>query len=79
MQSGIALSGLPVQAVLPGRVALVVSGRFPYGNAVLVETPLDALPAAWLEALDLPAVPATPEKRTALTCPTPAAPASCGF
>ena len=79
VQNGIALSGLPVQAVLPGRVALVVSDRFPYGNALLVETPLDALPAAWLDALHLPAVPATPEKRTALTCPTPAAPATMSF
>jgi murein DD-endopeptidase MepM/ murein hydrolase activator NlpD len=76
---GMALSGLPVQAVLPGRVALVVSGRFPYGNAVLVETPLDELPAGWLAALDLPSVPATPVKRTALTCPTPAAPATLDF
>jgi murein DD-endopeptidase MepM/ murein hydrolase activator NlpD len=71
VRDGIAVSGLPVQAVLPGRVVLVVSGRFPYGNAVLVETPLDALPATYLEALDLPAVPSVPEKRTALTCPTP--------
>jgi len=79
VQSGIALSGLPVQAVLPGRVVLAVSGRFPYGNALLVETPLQSLPAAWLEALDLPVVPAAPEKRTSLTCPTPAAPPSYGF
>jgi murein DD-endopeptidase MepM/ murein hydrolase activator NlpD len=74
VRDGIAISGPPVQAVLPGRVALVVSNRFPYGNAVLVETPLEALPAAYLDALDLPAIPAVPEKRTALTCPTPAAP-----
>jgi hypothetical protein len=61
VQDGMALMGLPVQAVLPGRVALVLSGRFPYGNAVLVETRLDELPADWVAALDLPAVPATPE------------------
>ena len=79
VKDGIALSGLPVQAVLPGRVALAVSGRFPYGNAVLVETPLEALPAAWLEALDLPDVPATPEKLTSLTCPTPVAPVSLNY
>ena len=79
VRGGVAISGLPVQAVLPGRVALVLSGRFPYGNALLVETPLDALPAAWLERLSLPAIPASPEKRTALTCPTPAAPAAFDF
>ncbi len=60
-------------AVLEGQVALVVSGRFPYGNAVLVETPLDTLPPAWLEKLDLPPVPAEPQVSNALTCPTPAA------
>jgi murein DD-endopeptidase MepM/ murein hydrolase activator NlpD len=65
---------LPVQAVLEGQVALVVSGRFPYGNAVLVETPLDSLPPDWLEALDLPSAPAIPQTINALTCPTPAAP-----
>jgi murein DD-endopeptidase MepM/ murein hydrolase activator NlpD len=79
VQNSIALSGLPVQAALPGRVALAIRGRFPYGNALLVETPLEALPAVWLEALDLPAVPATPEKRPSLTCPTPVVPLSHDF
>jgi murein DD-endopeptidase MepM/ murein hydrolase activator NlpD len=74
VQNGISLSGLPVQAILEGQVALVVSGRFPYGNAVLVETPLDSLPPALLEMLDLPPVPAEPQVSNALTCPTPAAP-----
>ena len=73
MQNGIALTGLPVQAVLEGHVALVVGGRFPYGNAVLIETPLDSLPPAWLEVLDLPSIPAIPQVSNALTCPTPAA------
>ncbi len=74
MQNGISLSGLPVLAILEGQVALVMSGRFPYGNAVLVETPLDSLPPAWLEMLDLPPAPAEPQVSNALTCPTPAAP-----
>jgi len=60
-----------VQAVLEGQVALVVSVRFPYGNAVLVETSLDSLPSAWLEGLDLPSIPAAPQASNALTCPTP--------
>ncbi len=73
LQDGIALSGLPVQALLEGRAVMVVKERFPYGNALLVETPLDALPSDWLELLDLPSVPATPQVRSALTCPTPEA------
>jgi murein DD-endopeptidase MepM/ murein hydrolase activator NlpD len=74
VQNGIALTGLPVQAVLEGQVALVVNGGFPYGNAVLVETPLDSLPPDWLATLELPYTPATPQASNALTCPTPAAP-----
>lgn len=74
VQNGIALTGMPVQAVLDGRAVLVVKDRFPYGNALLVETPLDSLPRAWLDALDLPSIPATPQASNALTCPTPAAP-----
>ena len=74
VQNGISLTGLSVQAVLEGQVALVVSGRFPYGNALLVETPLDSLPPGWLEKLDLPPAPAEPQASNALTCPTPAAP-----
>ena len=42
--SGMALAGMPVQAVLPGRVVLAQSDRFPYGNAVIVETPLEVIP-----------------------------------
>jgi hypothetical protein len=47
----LALAGHPVQAALPGIVAGAIRERFPYGNAVLVETPLEELPAAWQEVL----------------------------
>lgn len=53
-----------MQATLEGRVALVVSERFPYGNALLIETPLDSLPPTWQELLDLPSIPATPQVRS---------------
>lgn len=39
--------GLPVQSILAGRVAAVLPDRQPYGNAAIIETPLDALPPAW--------------------------------
>lgn len=66
---GYALTGRGVQAVLAGRVAAVVLDRFPYGNAVLVETPLELLPGDWLEALSLPAPAPTLAVIPALTCP----------
>ncbi len=68
-----------MQAVLDGRTVLVLNDRFPYGNAVLVETPLDSLPPAWLDPLDLPSIPETPQVRSALTCPTPSAPPTWDF
>ncbi len=65
----IALTGRPVQAVLSGRVAAVISDRFPYGNAVLVETHQEELPAAWWYSLPIP-TPGIPwEAPITLTCP----------
>jgi murein DD-endopeptidase MepM/ murein hydrolase activator NlpD len=48
------LRGHPVQALLPGKVILVVHDRFPYGNMVLIETPLDQISASLLDSLTLP-------------------------
>jgi murein DD-endopeptidase MepM/ murein hydrolase activator NlpD len=62
-----ALAGRTVQAALAGRVTLVIHDRFPFGNAVLVETPLDEIPAAGIAALPTPAL--TPAVIPALTCP----------
>jgi murein DD-endopeptidase MepM/ murein hydrolase activator NlpD len=76
--SDVAVAGLPVCASLASRVAGVVRDRFPYGNALLVETPLDALPPAWLEGDVLPASGATPQARSSLTCP-PADPQALGI
>jgi murein DD-endopeptidase MepM/ murein hydrolase activator NlpD len=65
----IALEGLPVHAVLAGRVAMVLANRFPYGNAILIETPLDRLPSDLREGLPIPEMLPPPEKLSALTCP----------
>lgn len=66
----IAVPGRTVQAALPGTVALVQTERFPYGTALIVETPLETLPAelqAQFNALEAwpPRSPSDP-----LTCPT---------
>ncbi len=66
---GYALTGRGVQAVLEGRIAGVIADRFPYGNAVLVESPLENLPGNWLETLSLPAPAPTLAVIPALTCP----------
>ncbi len=39
--TGIAISGEMVQSVLSGKVIAVLENRFPYGNAILIESDLD--------------------------------------
>lgn len=69
--SGIALEGRIVQAALQGRVASVIRDRFPYGNALIIETPLDSLPESGLLELPLPTPAPTLLAQPVLTCPTP--------
>jgi len=67
--NGIALTGMPVQAVLAGKVVGQAADRFPYGNMVMIETPLDGAVAASNPALMVPTP--LPERLPpgALTCP----------
>ena len=67
--SQVAVSGHLVQAAIAGRVAMVAVDRFPFGNALIVETPLDSLPGAWIEAAALPTPAPTLPPLSALTCP----------
>lgn len=69
IQYGVAINGHDVQAVLPGTVTTVISNRFPYGNAIIIETPLNSLPGAMQEKL-LETMQALPTPiPSALTCP----------
>lgn len=52
---------------------MLLQDRFPYGNAVLIETPLDKLEVENIPNLLLPTVAPTLEDIPALTCPTPTA------
>lgn len=65
--SGIALEGNIVQAILAGKVAGIIVDRFPYGNAVIVESNLEQVPEEILA--DLPQPITTPLVNPALTCP----------
>jgi len=69
VQYGMALPGGSVQSAMEGTIAMLNRDRFPYGNAVLVETPLERLPEGWQRHLTLPADTSTPAVRTGLTCP----------
>jgi murein DD-endopeptidase MepM/ murein hydrolase activator NlpD len=63
------MQGLPVQAVLSGKVAAVINNRYPYGNMVIIESPLNAFPAAWLSVSPLPTRESIQTPDPALTCP----------
>jgi len=65
-----AVAGMPIQAVLAGIVAAVIPDRFPYGNAILIETPLTSLPPDWVNGLDLPELMPNRPHDPALTCPS---------
>jgi murein DD-endopeptidase MepM/ murein hydrolase activator NlpD len=72
----VAVAGRAVQAVLDGEVAAVVQDRFPFGNALIIETPLDRLPSGFLDTLPVPTRAPTPNFKPVLSCPAFEVPAS---
>lgn len=62
--------GLPVHSVLAGQVAAVIRNREPYGNAIMIETALQTLPADWLASIPVPAPVPTIRPLPNLLCPT---------
>jgi murein DD-endopeptidase MepM/ murein hydrolase activator NlpD len=71
----VGMLGLPVLSALPGKVAGTITNRPPYGNMLIIETPLEAVPPAWREILQLPE-PIPTVAPPNLTCPQKAAFAS---
>jgi murein DD-endopeptidase MepM/ murein hydrolase activator NlpD len=68
------IEGLAVRSVFAGAVAGVIIDRFPYGNMLVIETPLESLPAGWVATLSLPAAAPTLPPNPRLTCPAVASP-----
>jgi murein DD-endopeptidase MepM/ murein hydrolase activator NlpD len=65
----VTMEGLPVQAVLPGTVAAVIDDRFPYGNMLIIETPLELVPGFALQAGIFPTPAPTVTSDGRLVCP----------
>jgi len=61
--------GLPIHAVLGGTVAAMVDDRNPYGNMLMIETPLSSLPADWAQIVPIPTIVPTRVSNGSLTCP----------
>jgi murein DD-endopeptidase MepM/ murein hydrolase activator NlpD len=62
------MQGLPILSVLPGIVAAAVKDRPPYGNMIIIETPLESVPSGWNTTLQLPTLMPTVMPPN-LTCP----------
>ena len=45
------IQGIEIYAILPGMVALTLEDNYPYGYTIMIETPLDSLPADLQAAL----------------------------
>lgn len=63
------MEGLPIRSMLPGRVAAVDINRPPYGNMIIVETPLDKIPVQFQSASLFPTPAPTAVNDGRLTCP----------
>lgn len=60
--------GFPIQAILPGTVVEALNNRYPYGNMVLIETPLSALAPELLEKIQIPKAYSDDEIKIRSTC-----------
>lgn len=80
MGSHIGMAGLLIYSVMPGQVAGTITNRMPYGNAIIIETPLAGLPPDWLAGLALPRPGVFIDPQPAMNCPdlTAALPPSNG-
>ena len=63
------MKGLPIQAALTGKVISSTRNLDPYGYTVIIETPLDTLPADWMDTLQLPKPAPLTTQVAPLTCP----------
>jgi len=53
------IEGVAIQSALDGEVVTIINDRFPYGYAVIIETPLDSLSPQLLAQFGLPEISAT--------------------
>ena len=65
----LAVRGNPVRAVLGGVIASVLQDRFPYGNAVVIETQVELLHSQSIEKINFPTPAPVQINHPVLTCP----------
>jgi murein DD-endopeptidase MepM/ murein hydrolase activator NlpD len=69
INSQIAKTGAQVDSIINGKVSMVIKNRFPYGNAVVIETQLEELPETWQNMILTSPQPEAFNKSSVLTCP----------
>jgi murein DD-endopeptidase MepM/ murein hydrolase activator NlpD len=65
----IGIEGLPVLASLPGKVVAVINDRWPYGNAIIIETPMDLLAPDLVTSINVPLLQPTVMPDPRVNCP----------
>ena len=55
----LSIDGLPILSVLDGEVVTIINDKFPYGNAIIIETPMDSISSILLDQLNLPSIQPT--------------------
>jgi len=66
----IGIEGLPVLAAMEGEVITVLNDRYPYGNAIIIETPLENIDPILLAQILIPLVQPTVSPDPRVNCPS---------
>jgi murein DD-endopeptidase MepM/ murein hydrolase activator NlpD len=66
----VGIEGLQVYAVLKGKVVTILHDRGPYGNAVIIETPLNSISTELKAMIQIPAKQPTVMPDPRVNCPT---------
>ncbi len=65
----VGIEGLQVYSALPGTVVTVINNNWPYGNAVIIETPLELLSPELISILQIPSLQPTVMPDPRVNCP----------
>lgn len=63
------IEGLGVNAAMEGTVATILNDKMPYGNVVIIETPLDSVDPKIIRSLQIPDVIPTVNPAPRMNCP----------
>ena len=55
----LSIDGLPVLSALDGEVVTIINNKYPYGNAVIIESPLSTIGTNLLDKISIPAIQPT--------------------